>query len=150
MSEEQAATEGASKAYIATSGSYSAYCIRRVFLDEALADKFLADGLCDEIETFEITTTLPTAVAILRMDWHSPNTFNGRTVGESEHENVHREESAGQLACRHWVHRHGADSTLGASTTVIVEGHDHDRVRKVFSEQVAQAKAELGEPGAAG
>ncbi|MFE5140326.1 hypothetical protein ACFRDV_22060 [Streptomyces fagopyri] len=149
MSEEQAAEDGAVKAYVATSGSYSAYHVQRVFLDKALADKYLADGLCDEIEEFEITTTVTKAVAILRMDWHSANTFNDRPVGENEHSIVRREESAGQPACRHTVHRHPADSRWGASTTVMVEGHDHDRVRKVLSEQVAQAKAELAEPGAA-
>ncbi|MGW0795916.1 hypothetical protein [Streptomyces sp. NPDC002692] len=149
MSEEQAAEDGAAKAYIATSGSYSDYRIQRVFLDKALADKYLADGLCEEIEEFEITTTVTRAVAILRMDWRSAQTFDGRPVGANEHSVVHREEPAGQPACRHTVHRHSADSRWGASTTVMVEGHDHDRVRKVFSEQVAQAKAELAEPGAA-
>ncbi len=136
-------------AYLATSGSYSDYAVKRVFLDKALAEKYLADGLCDEIEEFEITTTKTKAIAVLRIDWQSASTFNDRPVGESEWSTVRREEDAGQPACRHTVHRQPARNGFGERVTVMVEGHDHDRVRKVLSEQVAQSKAELSEPGTA-
>lgn len=137
------------KAYLATSGEYSSYAVQRVFLDKALADKYLADGLCDEIEEFEITTTETRAVSILHTSWESAHTRPYGLIPEGESPSwEHREEYTGQPACTHQVQHRGDHPSWGAHTKVIVQGHDHVRVRKVLAEQVAKVKAELAEPGA--
>lgn len=134
-------------AYLATSGSYSDYHVQRVFLDEVLAEKYRDDGLCDEIEEFEITDTEVRSVVMLRAQWQSAHTRPSGPVAEGEWSRVERVEYSGQPACKHSVHHREDSLVSSAHVMVVVEGHDHERVRKVLSEQVAQVKAELAEPG---
>lgn len=135
------------KAYLATSGSYSDYRVQRVFLDVALANKYRDEGFCEEIAEFEITDTEVKSVSILHMQWISAHRGPDGPIEAGEWSYVDHVEYAGQPPCKHAIHHLKAGLVGSARTIVAVEGHDSERVRKVFSEQVAMVKATLAEPG---
>lgn len=134
-------------AYIVTSGEYSDYGINWVFLDKDLAEAAArrVSPNPDEygayrVEEYEIREALPEIRDRLSLscDVHPDGTVTPGVVGgEQISPEVGREEWPD---CESRVY---AITGLGRDhVTVYVHGFDHDRVRKRYSEAVAQAKAE--------
>lgn len=140
-------------AYVVTEGSYSDYKIVAVFLDRSLADE-----LCDRhkgwygeprVEEYEIVTALPAAIVTLRLQC---TVTDGTETESSERENVSTPDLfdgyavESQCKTQMYVIPSGGLLTPWPRQTEIkihVEGTDHERVRKTFSEVKAQAIADF-------
>lgn len=137
-------------AYLATSGCYSDYRVERVFLDKALAQQYLADGFCDEIDEREVTEERIVPGQLLTLQWTSAHdSANGRLPAD-DWQRFERVVAAEHPDCTHSVRMIAAGGYYGERVVVVAQGLDHDRVRKVYSEQVAMARVALGELDPAG
>lgn len=137
-------------AYLATKGCYSDFTVVRVFLDKALAKQFEADGFCDDIEEHEITEERVVPGRLLILQWTSAHDTQKGRVPADNWERYERVEAAEHPACSHSVEKQQASHYFGERVFVTVKGLDHVRVRKVYGEQVAMARVELGELDPAG
>lgn len=122
-----------------SSGEYSDYGVDAVFASRELAEGYvriltentshLSYGDDRRIEEFTYYDALPDWKVIL---------VARQTIGDSPREYVERTwvswEGETQVKANLWEHRGSVD--------IHVEGTDHQRVRKVFSEKLAQVKAD--------
>lgn len=137
-------------AYLASSGSYSDYSVGPVFLDKELADQYLADGFCDEIEEREVVTERIVPGQLLILQWTSAHDSTKGRLPANDWGRTERVVAAEHPDCTHSVWTVAAGAYYGERVVVKVQGLDHDRVRKVYSEQVAMARVGLGELDSAG
>lgn len=137
-------------AYLATSGCYSDFTVERVFLDKDLAEQFKADGFCDDIDEREVAEERVVPGQLLTLQWTSAHDSPNGRLPADDWEHFQHVEAAKHPACAHAVQHHEAGYYYGARTIVTVQGLDHERVRKVYSEQVAMARVALGELDPAG
>ena len=129
--------------YAGSSGSYSDYAVNLIFEDKKDAEAWvLAMGPEHEVETF---TFVPAGFPLtfwkrLICSWRETPFMSQPASWESEHycsnvDDKPMHQPRVEKAPVQWVARHSAHLT--------VEGDDHERVRKVFSEQLAGYKLEL-------
>jgi hypothetical protein len=129
-----------------SSGEYSDYGVEAVFATKELAEEYvrifientsrLSYGDDRRVEEFTYYDELPDWKVIL---------VARQTIGASPREYVERTqvswEGETQIKADLWEHQ-GYDADRGLAIDIHVEGTDHQRVRKVFSEKLAQAKAD--------
>jgi len=132
------------KVWVVTSGSYSDYQIERIFLREEDATTYEAGDIERRVEEYDVVSALGEQVTVLVVDeivvtaryGHPHETFRTYWYGPDD------DEIAGLPACKAgelWKSAYMPDRGI----LVRVEGTDHERVRKVFSEKRAQAVAML-------
>lgn len=122
-----------------TEGEYSAYRVVCVCptkeLADSVAEKLAGTGPNDyEVQSFRFFTELPDVVYQLDID-------TADVEAGTPHETLfgYLPDEAPTLVCHYWVSvPYGDPRVVG----VHVHGMDHERVRKVFTEQWAQAKAD--------
>lgn len=136
-----------SEVYIVTRGSYSDYGIDRVFADRGMADEYVAamngdnktevsyDGY--QVEPYDLLFALPE----IRVELTLGVTLveDGGKLGETEHYQPATDRTvwpACQASREEYPHR-GERAIF-----ISVRGFDHDRVRKRYSEIVAQTRAD--------
>lgn len=139
-------------AYVVTSGDYSDYSVDLVFLDKAKAEAFVERMGGDEysryrIEEYEVTEDGPevrdrlSIVCSVMEDGTITDTWYHMTAGE---ERLTPEWGRSDwCACESYAYVHLAFASDNPDVVeVSAHGFDHDRVRKRYSELVAQTRAE--------
>ncbi len=144
-------------AYVVTHGSYSDYSVDAVFDDKALAEAHVAK-LRDmsrsqdyEVEEFPLYSELPEYVSMLSMSmrvgairgttrkWTAepvPEAGVEYVFDEFTYTDIYVDPSPNELrACR------VRGGKVGVDPSFYVDGIDHDRVRKVYGEKLAEYKA---------